>query len=82
MKDINLSLLLSKVLIISFVFWIFAGFCQLFLGVSTILLSSGGIDGHVMRVQRRNIYVKWSRVVLVWDENDMDESRVEYNMDE
>ena len=46
------------------------------------MLSSGGIDGHVVRVQRRNRYVKWSRVVLVWDENDMDESRVEYNMDE
>ena len=37
MKDINLSLWLSKVLIISFVFWLFARFCQLFLGVSTNL---------------------------------------------
>ena len=47
-----------------------------------ILLSSGGINGHVVRVQRRNICVKWSRVVIVWDEYDMDESRVEYNLDE
>ena len=35
MKDINLSLLFSKVLILSFVFLLFAGLCQLSLGVST-----------------------------------------------
>ena len=35
MKDINLFLLFSKVLILSFVFLLFAGFCQLSLGVST-----------------------------------------------